>query len=147
MCGLSGSVIGIMETSDLYTLADEHQHEVIQCKLRESQALSVEENGHCYIALAENLSERDEKTKLAHELGHCEYGGFYNYHSRFSVRSKVEKKANRWAYIHVLPITEISRAISKGNRSIWELAEYFGVTEEFMADAVRFYTEQLGEKI
>ena len=136
-----------METNELYSLAEKHQHEVIPCKLHESPSFSVEENGRCYIAMSTELRGREEKTILAHELGHCEYGGFYNYHSPHSIRSKVEQKANRWAYIHVLPLPEISRAISEGNQSIWELAEYFGVTEQFMAEAITFYTEQLGQKI
>lgn len=136
-----------MVTDELYRLAAEHHHEVVVCNLRENKAFSVEENGQCYIALSNHLSGRDEKTNLAHELGHCEYGGFYNYYSPFSIRSKSEYKANKWAYIHIVPLTEISRAIRSGNSSIYELAEYFDVTEQFMTNAIQFYTEQLGEKL
>ena len=135
-----------METGDLYTLAQDHQHEVISMPLRESPAFAVEENKKCYIALSNKLTDPEEKTYLAHELGHCEYGGFYNYHSRYATRAKAENKANRWAYIHVLPLPEIQQAMAKGNRTIWELAEYFGVTESFMRDAIDFYTTQLGHR-
>lgn len=136
-----------METSDLYALAQEHHHEVIQCKLKETTSFSVRERDGCYIALSDQLSASEEKTELAHELGHCEYGGFYNYHSRFATRQKAENKANRWAFIHVLPLTEIQQAIKSGCQSIWELAEYFQMEESFIKKALLFYTEQLGLRI
>ena len=132
-----------METSELYTLAEEHHHEVISCRLRESPAFSVEDQNGCHIALSDQLTETEEKTKLAHELGHCEYGGFYNYHSRFDIRQKAENKANKWSFIHVLPLTEIYQALQSGCRNIYELADYFRVEESFMHDALLFYADQI----
>ena len=135
-----------METNDLYAFADAHQHTVISAKLRESPSFCIDDQNQCYIVMDSSLSGSEEKTNLAHELGHCEYGGFYNYHSPFALRSKVECRANRWAFLHVLPISEIQSAIDSGCSSIWELAEYFSVTENFMKKALLFYTEQLQQR-
>lgn len=137
----------MMTLNNLYALAERHNHEVHHLKLHELSSFSVEDQGKCHIALSTSITGNEEKTNLAHELGHCEYGGFYNYHSPYSIRSKAEKKASRWAYMHVTPLTDISEAISKGIQSVWELAEYFDVTEQFMFDALNFYTDQIGATI
>lgn len=135
-----------MEMSDLYALAASHNHEVVRIALKESPALTIEDSKHlCHIALSTGLSSSGEKTCLAHELGHCEYGGFYNYHSPFELQSRCEAKANRWAYLSVLPLDEIKDALHSGIENIWELADHFGVTPDFMKSCIKFYVEQLGK--
>jgi Zn-dependent peptidase ImmA (M78 family) len=97
--------------------------------------------GQGYIGIDRNMRGREEKTRLAHEVGHCETGTYYVRHMPKICRRRNENRANRWAYENVLPFCEIQAALDEGNHDIWELAEYFDVTDEFMAGALRYYTE------
>ena len=133
-----------MEISDLYDIASAHDHQIYDIKLQETKSFCVEDSGTCYIALADDLSQCERKEKLAHEIGHCEYGGFYNIHSRYDVRSRAENRANRWAYINLLPLNEIQQAICNGCSDVWQLADKFSVSPEFMTSCLRFYIDQLG---
>ncbi len=87
-------------------------------------------------------STADENVKLAHELGHCETGCFYNSYSSFDVRGKSERRANKWAIKKLIPKDELDKAVRRGSTEVWELAEEFGVTEDFMRMAVNYYKEK-----
>ena len=84
----------------------------------------------------------DEKVKLAHELGHCETGAFYNRYAARDIRQKYENQANKWAYKKLVPQDELVEACLQGYREPWELAEYFGVTEDFLRGALKYYQER-----
>ena len=77
--------------------------------------------------------------KLAHELGHCMTGSFYNRHSDFDCRQRHENRADKWAVKQLIPVDELDAAVAEGCTEIWELAERFGVTEEFVRKAVCYY--------
>ena len=137
-----------MRESDLEDLAEKHGHTIHSVSLSEAPAFSVEDSlSRCHIAISDQATGPTRAVLLAHELGHCEYGGFYNYHSLFSIRSKCEAKADRWAYIHMLPISDIQDAIHEGCENIYDLSERCGVTPEFAAKAIRFYVDQLGQSL
>lgn len=80
-----------------------------------------------------------ERVHLAHELGHCETGSFYNLYSPLDIREKQEKRADFWAVRRLVPAEEFRFALSRGVVEIWELAEYFDVTEDFIRKAVEIY--------
>lgn len=132
---------------DYYALAEAHGRQIFTLHLQETDAMSVELDNRCYIALSQDQTQAEMRSSLAHEMGHCEYGGFYNYHSPYEIRSRTENRANRWAYLTAVPLDEIESAIHGGCREIWELADYFNVTPKFMQDALRFYVDQLGVHI
>lgn len=71
-------------------------------------------------------------------MGHCETGAFYNEHS-LELRSRMEYRADKWAIKKLVPENELIEAFEEGILEIWELAEHFGVTEEFMIKACEFY--------
>ena len=79
---------------------------------------------------------------LAHELGHCETGAFYNRYAARDIRQKYENRANKWAYKKLVPQDELAEACLQGYREPWELAEYFGVTEDFLRGALKYYQER-----
>ena len=83
----------------------------------------------------------EEKVKLAHELGHCETGAFYNRYAARDVRQKHENRANKWAYKKLVPEDELKQAILQGYREPWELAEYFDLPEAFLRGALKYYQE------
>lgn len=80
-----------------------------------------------------------ERVHLAHELGHCETGSFYNVYSSLDIREKQEQRADRWAVSHLVPVEEFMSALSEGVVEVWELAEFFDVTEDFIRKAAEIY--------
>lgn len=83
---------------------------------------------------------KEAKTVLFHELGHCATGSFYNEYSPCDVRKRHENRADKWAIKKLIQEDELKEAISNGYTDLWELAEYFDVTEEFMRKAICWYT-------
>ena len=76
---------------------------------------------------------------MGHELGHCLTGSFYNIHTAVDSRQRHENRADKWALKHLIPVDELDAAVANGCSEIWELAEHFGVTEQFMKKAVCYY--------
>ena len=83
--------------------------------------------------------EEEEKVLLAHEIGHIETGSFYNVYSKFDLRAKLERRADKRAIQILVPYSSLRRALRSGICEIWSLAEFFGVTEDFMRKVIEFY--------
>lgn len=116
--------------------------------LPESCAVSVMDGkGLCCIGIdnSRNYSISEEKTMLAHELGHCRTGTFYNEHTPLSLRSKCEYKAQEWAILNCVPFDELVCACRSGMSNNNELAEYFGVSEPFIGKAIEYYLCRAGK--
>lgn len=130
-----------MELTDLYDIAEEDGIDIIDVSLDSHLALSVNDNGHCTIALdSAGMTTAEEKTTLAHEMGHCEKNAFYDESATVEEKRICEGKADRWAIENLIPLADILEAYKAGITNRWELAEYFGVTEEFMEKALQKYT-------
>ena len=129
-----------MTLNDLYDIAECDNIDVFSFNLEKTESLSLLLEGQCHIAINpfKLINESDEKVKLAHELGHCETGAFYNTFSPFDIRSKHEHTANKWAIKKLIPEDELKEAC-KYCRNRWELSQHFGVTEDFMQKAVDYY--------
>ena len=76
---------------------------------------------------------------IAHEMGHCMTESFYEGYSPFELRAKHENRANEWATNEIVPFTELCEAVKDGYRELWELAEYFSVSNSFMEKAIRIH--------
>ena len=127
---------------ELYRYAREENIAVDWFPLKTRQALSImDEEGKCYVAIdpARITGEADERAKLAHELGHCATGAFYNQYSEFDSRQRQENKADKWAICQVVTEEELDDAVAQGKVTVWELAEYFGIPENLMRKAVCWY--------
>ena len=94
-----------------------------------------------YLSKREALSTMDEngESKLAHEIGHCETGSFYNVFSSFDNRQRHENRADVWAIKKLIPKDELKKAVKHGYSEIWELADYFDVTEDLICKAISWY--------
>lgn len=131
-----------MELLELYQLADAEHIPVYSFDLPQTQSLSLMNNdGSCAVAIDPFglNSTKDEKIRLAHELGHCVTGSFYNRYSDFDIKAKSEYKADKWAIKKLIPKDELQAAFEQGYTEPWDLAEYFNVTEEFIIKAVNYY--------
>ena len=130
------------KTSELYEIAQDSGTEIICCDLPQTQSVSVKScTGDCYIGIDpfQIETEAEERVHLAHELGHCETGAFYTPYSPLNVRGRHECRADRWAASKLVPPLELKKALSLGIVELWELAEYFDVTEEFMEKTMQIY--------
>ena len=115
--------------------------QVICFDLPATHSVSVmTDGGRCYIGMDPFAIETDaqEKVHLAHELGHCKTGAFYSLNSPLETRERQELRADRWAIRTLIPAEELNVVLGLLNEP-WSLAEYFGVTEEFMRKAIEYY--------
>ena len=101
----------------------------------------MDDAGKCYIGIDESVMDGDalERVHMGHELGHCVTGSFYNRYTPFDLRQRHENRANKWAIQALIPVEELDDAIAEGCTEVWELAERFQVTEDFIRKAVCLY--------
>ena len=101
--------------------------------------------GHARILLNKKLRSTAEKTCiLAEELGH-HHTSAGNIMDLTDIRNrKQELRARDWAYRRLVPLGKIVEAYHEGVTSRHELAEYLGVTEEFLQAALKRYREKYG---
>ena len=131
-----------MNLNNLYSYAEENNIPVISFDMPKSESMSVLYDGNCYVGIDRLTvkNETDEKEKLAHELGHCATGSFYNEYAKCDIREKHERRANIWAIKKLVPKDKLIKAIQSGfGENRWELSEYFGVTEDLMQFALDYY--------
>lgn len=131
-----------MEILHLYDLAEQQNIEVMECHLPENGSLSImNEDGKCYIGIDESVLDGDalERVHLGHEIGHCATGSFYSIHTAVDNRQRHENRADKWAVKKLIPVEDLDYAVADGCTEIWELAERFGATEQFMQKAVCYY--------
>lgn len=129
-----------MTLDELYIYAEDREIEVDDFSMRELVSASFPE-GWIAIDTKKIKTKAEEKITLAHEVGHCETGSFYNIHSPYDLREKHERRANVWSYKTLIPHEELLAAIKQGITEIWELAEYFGVPCEFMQKAAEYWRQ------
>ena len=129
-----------MKHVDLFDLAEELGTEVFYGDIPQCKSISVPDN----ICLDFSLlcGGKEEHTRLAHELGHCATGAFYNRYSSCDMIERQEWKADKWAVHNIIPLEDIKTAVSRGVDSLWELADYFDVTEEYVLKALEVYNAE-----
>lgn len=128
-----------METDKLYRMADRKGIKVDKFSVKKNSSVSVKYGNRLFVAIDDEINGANEKVCLAHELGHCETLSFYNIYSPFDIREKHEKRADRWAIKKLIPKTVFNKVIKSGYDTVYSLAEYFGVTTDFMQKAVEYY--------
>ena len=126
---------------DLYAYAERRNIDVDWIPMRRATSLSVPLGDGYAIALDpwKLGSLAQESVCLAHELGHCETGSFYNRFAKLDVRQRHENRADKWAIRRLVPEDDLDAAMADGCDTIPALADRFGVTEPFMRKAVCWY--------
>lgn len=127
---------------ELYRIAEERNIAVDHFSLKKREALAMmDEDGDCFVAIdpTKVTSEADERNKLGHEMGHCCTGSFYNEHSNYDCRQRHENRADKWAIQQLITVDDLDKAIAAGYTEMWDLAEYFEVSEDFVRKAVCYY--------
>lgn len=81
---------------------------------------------------------------LAEELGHhFKTAGNILDQTKIENRQQ-ENRARGWAYEKLVPLKSIVQAHKQGIKNRFELAEFLGVTEEFLDAAINRYIEKYG---
>jgi Zn-dependent peptidase ImmA (M78 family) len=127
---------------EFYRIAKEQNIVVDRFALSSREALSLmDTDGQCFIAIDPRriINETDERNKLAHELGHCVTGSFYNRYSKYDCRQRHENRADKWAIHQLITEDALDQAVAEGHTEVWDLAEHFGVTEQFIKKAISLY--------
>lgn len=127
--------------SDLFRIADKSGVAIEYCRLPLNKSVSAFDVDGNFVLMDYSLINDgpEEYVHLAHELGHCETGSFYNVYASYDIRGKHETRADRWAIRHLVPKDALGVAVRNGITELWELADYFQVTEPFMRKAVEYY--------
>lgn len=131
-----------MDVLDLYALAEQQNIEIIQYPMQENGSASMMLlDGSCYIGIDSSVQDGgpQECTHLSHELGHCITGSFYNRYAAIDHRQRHENRADKWAIRQLITVDDLDEAVAEGCCEVWDLAERFGVTEQFMKKAVCYY--------
>ncbi len=131
-----------MRTRQLYDLAKQQNIPVLSFPLEKTRSMSVMlDNGQCFVGMDPKVQDggQSERVHLSHELGHCVTGSFYNIYATADCRQKHENKADKWAVTTLIPVDDLDDAVADGCTEVWELAERFQVTEEFVKKAVCYY--------
>ena len=92
------------------------------------------------IAINKRLkTNKERKCVLGEELGHyfTSVGDILNL--KIESNKKQEIRARNWAIQKLVPFDELILAHQQGYVSVYELAERFDVTEDFMKEAILFY--------
>lgn len=97
------------------------------------------------IAIREDIDTTTEKAcVLAEELGHhyTTVGNILDLED--PANRKQERRARLWGYDKLIGLSGIINAYEAGCRSSYEIAEYLGVTEEYLQECIGAYREKYG---
>ncbi len=133
----------MVDLIELYNYAETRGIDVDWVSMAAAPSLSVPlPDGTCAIALDPWKMDTiaAEVVSMAHELGHCETGSFYNRWAKLDLRQRHEIRADKWAIRHTIPVDELDAAIADGCDDMESLADHFGVTVPFVRKAVCLYT-------
>lgn len=126
----------------LVEYATECGAEVIELDLETTRAC-----GKCIndlLIINKNMTLKDKFCILSEELGHYKTttGNITN-QSIISNR-KQELKARAWGYEITIGLKGLIDSFKRGLRNANEIADYLGVTEEYLNDAISYYTKKYG---
>lgn len=131
-----------MDIPMLYALAEKENIGILRFPLPNTGSMSLmDEGGRCSIGMDPEVLDGGalERVHLGHELGHCVTGSFYSRSTAVDSRQRHENQADRWAVQNLIPVDDLDQAVAEGCTELWELAERFDVTEEFVRKAVCLY--------
>lgn len=128
----------------LYDVAKEHNCYITQNKTKASKSFVMETNDAYYINIDASRIETNAERKvcLAHELGHCISGTTYTINHSSLYRGSAEYRADYRAAQLVIPFDELKECVMKGITEKYDLAEFFGVTEEFIDRTLYIYSNK-----
>ena len=107
-----------MKTTDLYQEAKDTDIPILILDIPKTGSMCMQsESGRCYIGMDYGVlpEESVRRVHLAHELGHCKTGAFYNRWAARDVRKKHENRADKWVVNKLMPVDELDQAVADGH--------------------------------
>lgn len=99
------------------------------------------------IAIEKNLSSTEKSCVLAEELGH-HYTTYGNIMDQKDIQNrKQELRARLYGYDMQIGLIGIIECYKHHCRSLYEMAEYLQVTEEYLQEALECYSRKYGENL
>ena len=120
-----------MTLEQLYEIAQSKGIEIDNVEMKALRAVAFPE-GWIAIDRGKFKSDTEYKCILAHEIGHCQTGSFYNIHTHVREKELRERQANRSAAEMLVPLGELRKAMTRGISFNRILARMFDVTLEFI---------------
>lgn len=96
------------------------------------------------IAIKKDLLQKEKACVLAEELGHfyTTAGDILDQETILDI--KQEQRARVWAYNKLIGLFGIISSYEAGCSSLFDMAEYLDVTEEFLSEALEYYRKKYG---
>lgn len=91
------------------------------------------------IWIKDTLNTADKLSVVAEEIGHYETSTGDILDQTNISNIKQEQYARKWAYEKIITLSEILSAFRKGHKEVYDLAELFEVTEDFMRGCLKHY--------
>lgn len=108
----------------------------------------ITKKGKCYgnrIAINKTLSECEKGCVLAEELGHYNLTIGDIQEQTFNISNrKQELLAKRWGYDKNVGLIGLINAFNNGCKTKHEISEYLSITEEYLNEAIDYYTSKYG---
>jgi Zn-dependent peptidase ImmA (M78 family) len=136
----------MIEFSDIYKAIKDNDIKLYQYDIGNMKSATIELSGKyaIFADISRIGSIKEAKRALAHEIGHCATGATHKVCSPLDLVGQHEYKANRWAVERFLPFDELQQAMKDGYTELWQLAEYFNISERAIRWALHYYTENRG---
>ena len=121
-----------LETADIIyiTTASTRQPAKAICD-EDGGAIFMNENVYC--------TNAERYTVLVHERAHLDSGAMYSAYTPLITMEQCETRAWKRAVMTALPFADLLAAFESGYTEVWQLAEYFEVTEDFIRKAAEIY--------
>ena len=108
-----------------------------------AKTIKLDDDYAIIINAAAFTTQAERLVALAHEKGHCDTGAVYNSATPLITRGMCELRANKKATYNLIPLDELIAACRNPWNDVWDLAEHFEVTEDFMRYAMELYRVEL----
>ena len=122
---------------ELYEIAEKNHIEIFRRSIPKTISMTVPGA----ICLDKDLifDGKQERTNLGHEIGHNMRNAFYSRNDPPFIRRRMENKADSWEIKKLVPKDKLKEAVALGYTEVWQLSDYFGVTEELIRKAFCLY--------
>lgn len=134
---------------ELYDMAHEHNIVIVNEHFSDTKKAACIKSPNFEAVIMDKAAietDSEEAILLGEELGHYKTASLYCVDEGYCIgasrvnRIKCEAAARRWAVKTLVPVSKLKRLINEGVVSYDELAGHFGVTPEFIQDALTVYT-------
>ncbi len=131
--------------NNLYKYAESHGVEVVECALPSKKLNGL--YGDNLIFLKPHMTTAERCCILAEELGHYETsaGNILDYSNLDSWKQEI--KARNWAVDELVTLDKLIDAYNKGVQNKYELAEYLGITVEFLVYSIERLKQKHGAMV